>query len=474
MQEHRLSQIAAAAESEERVRACELRLQQEADEKVLRAQEAGAAGLEKLKADMDSQKELWECRVAEATVAVEAAAAKMAEKEREAAARDQTMQQLQGELSAVQQQLRDSLQRQEELTQQLGAAEQRREQLTAAYDEQETRLQSHQQRCRELEAQVTELEDAKVRLEHQCKEGLATIALQMQALQGKEALEEEIAQLQIELAGVVEEKTKLERDAQAKLSGSKDLEAKLDAAAAESAALVRRCEELRVAFETASARKQALEQQVAAQQLEAAQLREDAERIESDALSRIHNLTCNAEALAMRTREVEASCQQHEEHAKGQAHRICELEGKCEDAQAREAEAQQRCKEAEKVAREATRSASKELYLVQAQASHLRQQVDALTKDKEAALRERDEATKERHALYAASKQRQDEVARLSEQLRSLQLQLHSDDDGRGGAHGRGGHVQASGEWAQEAGSGGLEEGEDVLESVIAQRTRRR
>ncbi len=474
VQEQRLSQIAAAAESEERVRACELRLQQEADEKVLRAQEAGAADLESLKTDMHSQRELWECQVAEATLAVQAAAAKIAEKEREAASRDQTMQQLEGELSAARQHLCDSLQRQEELKQLLVAAEQRHEQQTAAGDEQATRLRSQQQRCSELEAQVTELEDAKVRLEHQCKEGLATIAVQTQVVQRKEALEEENAQLQIELAGMVEEKTKLERDAQAKLSGSKDLEAKLDAAAAESAALVRRCEELRVAYETASAGKQALEQQVAAQQSEAAQLREDAARIESDALSRIHNLTCSAEALAMRAREVEASCQQHEEHAQGQAHRICELEGKCKDAQAREAEAQQRCKEAEKVAREATRSASKELYLVQAQASHLRQQVDALTKEKEAALRERDEATKERHALNAANKQRQDEVARLSEQLRSLQVQQHSDDDGRGGERARGGRVQASGGWSQEAGAGGLEEGEDVLESVIAQRTRRR
>ena len=81
---------------------------------------------------------------------------------------------------------------------------------------------------------------------------MGALAAQEENLKGSEALKEQLELLRIELAGVVEEKASLERDMQAKFSSAQDFETKLDAAAAESAAMMRRCEELRVAFEAAA------------------------------------------------------------------------------------------------------------------------------------------------------------------------------------------------------------------------------
>ena len=474
-QQQRLSQVAAVTASEERLRECEARLQREAEEKILRAQEAGAADMERLKSELDRENELWGCRMEEAKAEAETAAAKLAEMERTVLEEGRRIQQLQNDLEGEQQRCRESMQLQQDLTKQLGAAEERCEEQTAARREQATHLQALEQRSSELEAQVAELEDSRAKLEEQHRDGQAKIAYQMQAVQRKDELEEENAQLQIELAGMAEEKARLERDAQARLCGSKDLEVKLDAAAAESAALVRRCEELRVAFETASASKHDLEQQVAAHKTEIVQLREAAAQMEGNAMSLVQNMTCQVEALGKQRQELEARCRQQEEHAQEQARQIQAGSEECQEARAREAEAQQRCREAEKVAREATRSASKELYLVQAQASHLRQQVDSLTKDKEMVLKDRDEAVKERQALYVTNKQREDEVGRLMEQLRQLQFRQPAEDGPRPD------RIPASGGWAREGGVGdvglggtGMDGGEDVLQSVIAQRTRRR
>jgi len=79
-------------------------------------------------------------------------------------------------------------------------------------------------------------------LEQQQRENTATIAVQTHALRDAETAQEQSAKLEIELAGVVEEKTRLERDMQSRVSSAQDVEVQLDAAAAQSAALNRRCE----------------------------------------------------------------------------------------------------------------------------------------------------------------------------------------------------------------------------------------
>jgi len=111
--------------------------------------------------------------------------------------------------------------------------------------------------------------------------------------------------------------------------------------------------------------------------------------------------------------------------------------------------------------------------------------VDALSKDKEAALREKDAALKDKQALYLTCKQQEDQVSRLNQQMRSLQLRDDAAQDGRArveaqGEGGGGGAVAAGGRGRGPAGTGAAgggsigAEDEDILQSVIAQRTRRR
>jgi hypothetical protein len=283
-----------------------------------------------------------------------------------------------------------------------------------------------------------------------------------------EALKEKLAQVQIELTCVESEKTKLEREMQAKISGAQDVGAKLDAAAAESAALMRRCEELRVAFETTAASKRDVEEQILHFKSQMVQSEEAVARKDSEIL-----------ALANRARELEAKCQEQAEFAEEQMQKINVLQQQCDEARERSAEAANRCKEAEKIARDATRSASKELHLVQAQASHLRQQVDTLTKDKESAIKDKNAALKEKQALLISNMQRDDELTRLTEQIRALQLQQSADDvtsNRRGWVTDlvKAGGGTGEGDVARSGGVGTGGNGEDILQSVIAQRTRRR
>jgi SMC interacting uncharacterized protein involved in chromosome segregation len=100
------------------------------------------------------------------------------------------------------------------------------------------------------------------RLEQRQRDSMATIASQQQMLNESEILKDRYAQVQIELANMQHDKAKLERDMQSRQGNAKDMEVRLDSAAAESAAMLRRCEELRLAYENATAGKRELEQEV--------------------------------------------------------------------------------------------------------------------------------------------------------------------------------------------------------------------
>jgi len=199
----------------------------------------------------------------------------------------------------------------------------------------------------------TALDDANMLLEQQQRENTATIAAQTHAQRDAETAQEQSAKLEIELAGVVEEKTRLERDMQSRVSSAQDVEVQLDAAAAQSAALNRRCEytyiyvyayiyiymhmyvyvyhiyiymhiyvyickyihvhvyiyiyictythiynhrceELRVAYETACASKSLLEEQVTTLKEEVGQLQEEARNKEADTSSKLQDMIFNA------------------------------------------------------------------------------------------------------------------------------------------------------------------------------------
>jgi chromosome segregation ATPase len=477
---------ASSALNEARMRELQTRMQEEADERVRLVQETTAVEVEEIKGRVERQRAEWEEEAAAARAEIGSAAAKLEEAEQFASEHEHRAQELQAELALAQQEHAQQLLKFEQLQMQLDEAEARslhQEQTCHKQQEQEQALQA---RARELEAQVAALESAKRMLELQREEQVETIALQRQGMLDSELLKEQSEQLRAELAGVLKEKTRIEREMQSKLCDAKDFEAKLDAAAAESGALQRRCEELRVAHETAWQSKRDLEEQVERHRKEIAQMQQHAAAQESATAQKLEYMASSVQALEQRARQLEADYQRQTIVAEEQQQKIQQLETMCQEADVREADAVRRCKEAERVAREATRSASKELYLVQAQASHLRQQVDALSKDKEAALREKDAALKDKQTLHLTCKQQEDQVSRLTQQVRSLQLRQNAAQDGRDsvdaqGEYAGGGEVPAGGRGGGAAGRGGGAGGasvggedEDILQSVIAQRTRRR
>ena len=387
--------------NEECMRQFEMSVQQQADERMRVLQDAGAARLEGMEKELELQKADWLSEVAKAREELHAAAGNIEEKERAATDMGRQVKELHDALKAAQQQHAESLNQVEHLQRELCDAQLRERQQQAAYQEQVARLHTLQEQARELEARVAALADDKVQLEQRQRDSMATIASQQQMLNESEMLKDRYAQVQIELANMQHDKAKLERDMQSRQGNAKDMEVRLDSAAAESAAMLRRCEELRLAYENATAGKRELEQEVKLLKSELAQAHEKAA-----------DKDVERQALELRTGELEVSCERHLETTQAHANKIQELQRVCEESKARETEISARCKEAERVARDATRSASKELYLIQAQASHLRQQLDVLSKDKEAvlrdreaALREKDALIKEKQALLVCSKQ---------------------------------------------------------------------
>ena len=439
-----LSAQMAASDRDELEREVQTRLQQQVELQLRQVEERKADEVKKVSSQ--AQEEFarkaseWEAALAEAQAEVKAALATLDDKEREKSELENKVLDAQTALDDVQQQLTGAQQQHQEQTMQMVQLNETNARGQAAYEEQQQDLQALRARAVELEVRCAELEQHKL-------DSMGALATQEENLKGSEALKEQLELLRIELAGVAEEKASLERDMQARFSSAQDFEAKLDAAAAESAAMMRRCEELRVAFEAAAQGRDGLK-------LELSQVQDQVNAKEEE-----------AQALRERVRELEENSQQHSSLAEEQSKKILELEERCNKAREGEEEAARKCKEAEKVARDATRSASKELYLVQAQVSHLRQQVDSLTKDKESVIQERDAALQDKQMLYMTNKQHEDEVARLMQEMRALSV----------GAMAGAAGTATVGDGAGAAGAGAaVGAGGDILQSVMAQRTRRR
>jgi chromosome segregation ATPase len=176
-----------SADTEQRMRDLEARVQQQAEDRVRQLEAAGTAKLEEMSAKMQeevmSKRQEWEERESQARAAHEQVQANLAEKERMAEEFGKKVQQLENALTTVQKQLADTTLHHDQIRQQLDASLARNEQQQANLQEQEMQIETLRERAGALEMKCAGLEKEKACLEQQQLDYKATVATQAEQVE---------------------------------------------------------------------------------------------------------------------------------------------------------------------------------------------------------------------------------------------------------------------------------------------------